>query len=86
MSFIVIVFLSLNYQYSNTIIIDVVDNPVVSGDMTRISDIIATNKSLRMSLSCTRVLHDVHQNLCCFFEEIRNLRRVLSASLEYSIV
>ena len=43
------VILSQRNQYCNTIIIDVVDDAVVSGDVTRISHIIAANEGFWMS-------------------------------------
>ena len=52
----------------NTIIID---NSVMSCDMAGIGNIVATDQSFRMPQSCTRMLHDIHQDLCCLLEEIR---------------
>ena len=47
--FIVIVFLSLNYQYRYTIIVDIVDNTIMSSNVSRIGYIIAIYQSFRMS-------------------------------------
>ena len=69
--FIVIVLLGLDYQHRYTIIIYVIDNSVMSCDMAGIGNIVATDQSFRMPQSCTRMLHDIHQDLCCLLEEIR---------------
>ena len=71
MLFVVIVFLGLDYQYRDALIIDVVDDAIVRSDVSRIGHVVASDECLGMPQASAGMLHDVHQNLRSLLEEVR---------------
>ncbi len=67
---VVVVFLCLDYQHRDTVVIDVVDNAVIGCDVTRIGYIVSAEESLGMAQSSAWMLHDVQQNPRRFPEEL----------------
>ena len=65
---VIIVFLCLNYEHRNPVIINIIDNTVRRSDMTRVRNIISSNQRFRMSKASTRMLHYINKECSCFFE------------------
>ena len=65
---VIIVFLCLNYEHRNLVIINIIDNTVRHSDMTRVRNIISSNQRFRMSKASTRMLHYINKECSCFFE------------------
>ena len=55
MLFIIVVLLCLNNQHRNTIVVYVIDNTIVCGDMARIGNVVTAHQCLRMSKASTYV-------------------------------
>ena len=57
--FVVVVAFNFDYQHDKNVIIDVIDDAVVSSDVTGISHVITANEGFRVSESSTRMIHQL---------------------------
>ena len=69
--FISVVRFCLDYQYSYSLVIYIIDYAVISSDMTRPSDVIASYQCFRMSYASTRMLHYIIEDFSGFLEQYR---------------
>lgn len=61
-SFVVVMIFGLDNQHGDTLVVDVVYDTVVSGDMARQSDVVAADQSLGMADACAGMLHNVEKH------------------------
>ena len=62
-------FLGLNNENRYQIVVDVVDDTIMSSYMPRVGYIFSPDEWFRMTKPCTRVFHDIEQHICGFFKQ-----------------